>query len=181
MISRIKMTLLTGAAALATAAAATGMAAGHSVQLSRAQTPTASPPASSSAAPQSQGPQSQGMSPPGHWRGRHCMHGGMMGRGMLGRIEHGEGTLKTAHGQEVVDIQRGTVESVSPGKLTVRSADGFSASYVVNHSTRIRKNGKPSAIKQVMTNDQVIVLATKSGSTATATHIVDTGHATTNH
>jgi hypothetical protein len=45
----------------------------------------------------------------------------------------------TLHGQEVVDIQRGTVESVSPGKL--------------------------------------IVLATKSGSTATATHIADTGHA----
>jgi hypothetical protein len=176
MISRIKITLLTGAAALATAALGTGMAAAHS-----AQPPTPTPSASSSTAPGS-----PDMSPwPGHWHrhGRGCMHGmhgGMMGRGILSRIEHGEGNVKTAHGPEVIDIQRGTVESVNPGKLTVRSADGFSATYTVNHSTTIRKGGKPSGIARVMTKDQVIVLATKSGTTATATRIVDTGHATTN-
>jgi hypothetical protein len=180
MISRIKITLLTGAAALATAALGTGMAAEHS-----AQPPMPIPSASSSTAPGS-----PGMSPwPGHWHrhghrhGRGCMHGmhgGMMGHGMMGRIEHGEGTVQTARGPEVVDIQRGTVESVGAGKLTVRSADGFSATYTVNHSTTIRKGGKPSGIARVMTKDQVIVLATKSGTTATATRIVDTGHATTN-
>jgi hypothetical protein len=104
----------------------------------------------------------------------------MRGRGILSRIEHGEATLKTPHGQEVMDIQRGTVESVSPGQLKVRSADGFSATYAVNHSTKIRKNGKPSDIAQVTTHDQVIVLATKSGTNVTATRIVDTGGATTN-
>lgn len=177
MISRIKMTLLTGAAALAIAALGTGMAAEHS-----AQPPTPTPSASSSTAPGSPG-MSQGMAPwHGHGRGcRHGMHGGMMGGGILSRIEHGEGTLKTPHGQEVMDIQRGTVESVSPGQLSVRSADGFSATYGVNHSTKIRKNGRPSDIAQVMTHDQVIVLATKSGTNVTATRIVDTEHATTNH
>jgi hypothetical protein len=174
MISRIKMTLVTGAVALATAAAGTGMASGHSAQLPT-QTPTPIPPASFST-----GPGSPGMSHwYGHWRG--CRHGRMMGWGILSRIEHGEATLKTAHGQEVMDLQHGTVESVSSGKLTVRSADGFSATYVVDHSTKIRKNGRSSGVAQVMTNDQVIVLATKSGNTATATHINDTGPAATNH
>jgi hypothetical protein len=178
MISRIKITLLTGAAALATAALGTGMATEHS-----AQPPTPPPSASSSTAPGS-----PGMSPwPGHWPGhrhgrgcRHGMHGGMMDWGILSRIEHGEGTVQTAHGPEVVDIQRGTVESVGAGKLAVRSADGFSATYMVNHSTMIHKGGKRSGIAQVMTKDQVIVLATKSGTTATATRIVDTGQSTTN-
>jgi hypothetical protein len=104
----------------------------------------------------------------------------MMNGGILSRIEHGEGTVQTAQGTEVIDIQRGTVESVSPGQLTVRSADGFSATYTVNHSTMIRKGRKPSGIAQVMAKDQVIVLATKSGTTATATRIVDTGNAATN-
>ena len=164
MISRIKIILLTGAAVLATAAAGTGMAAGHSAQPPPAQLPA---PASFSTAP---GPCA------------HGMHGKMGSWGILRQIEHGEATLKTAHGQEVVDLQRGTVESVSPQKLTIRSADGFSATYAVNQSTKIRKDRKPSDIAQVMTNDKVLVVATKSGNTATATHIVDTGGSkATNH
>jgi len=69
MISRIKMTLLTGAAALAAAALGTGMAAEHS-----AAPPTPTPSAFSSTASGSPG-MSQGMSPLARARERlHARH-----------------------------------------------------------------------------------------------------------
>ncbi|HET9255834.1 MAG TPA: DUF5666 domain-containing protein, partial [Pseudonocardiaceae bacterium] len=78
---------------------------------------------------------------------------------------------------QVVDIQRGTVDSAGPGTLTVHSADGFSATYTVDDSTKIRKNRQASDISQVAANDQVTVLATKTGDTLTATRIDDSGPA----
>jgi Domain of unknown function (DUF5666) len=102
-------------------------------------------------------------------------HGHGRNGGLLAHIEHGEATVDTGNGTQVVDIQRGTVDSANPGQLTVRSADGFTATYVVNNSTKIRKNRLASDISQVVANDRVMVLATKTGNTVTAEHITDTG------
>ncbi|MGH3781351.1 MAG: hypothetical protein ACRDRO_12180, partial [Pseudonocardiaceae bacterium] len=63
------------------------------------------------------------------------------------------------------------------GQLTVHSADGFTATYVVDNSTKISKNRKASDIRQVAANDRVTILATKTGSTTTVTRIGDTGPA----
>jgi Domain of unknown function (DUF5666) len=154
MIKRTKMTVLTGVATLALAGVGTGIAFAQSTD---PPTPTPSPPSS-----------------PEHHGARHG-HGGY--QGLLGRIEHGEATVDTGNGTQVVDLQRGTVDSASPDGLTVRSADGFTATYTVNNSTKIRKDRKASDISQVATNDRVIVLATKAGNTVTATRINDTGPA----
>ncbi|MGH3828000.1 MAG: DUF5666 domain-containing protein, partial [Pseudonocardiaceae bacterium] len=115
------------------------------------------------------------------WHGGHGWHGwhGGHGRqgGLLARIEHGEATVDTDHGYQVVDLQRGVVASANSGQLTVRSADGFSATYVVDNSTKVHKGPGSSDISQVLANDRVTVVATKAGGTATATRIGDTGPA----
>jgi len=103
------------------------------------------------------------------------MHGRRAG--LLGRIEHGEATVDTNHGYQVIEVQRGIVDSANSRQLTVRSADGFSATYVVNNSTKIHKDRRARDIGQVAANDRVIVLAIKTGSTTAATRIGDLGPA----
>jgi hypothetical protein len=103
------------------------------------------------------------------------MHGRRAG--LLGRIDHGEATVDTNHGYQVIDVQRGIVDSANSGQLTVRSADGFSSTYVMDSSTKVRKNRHTGDIGQVAANDRVIVLAIKAGNTSTATRIGDLGPA----
>lgn len=174
MIRRTKITLLVGGAVLALAGVGTGLALAQGSNPS----PPPAPPSSTAPAPSSVAPAPPGMH---HGRGPHCNGHRWDGHrgpgGLLARIQHGEATVSTNSGYQVIDIQRGTVESVNPGQLTVRSADGFSATYTVDSSTKIRKNRKAVDINQVVVNDRVTVLATKSGDTATATHINDIGPA----
>jgi hypothetical protein len=92
---------------------------------------------------------------------------------LLARAEHAEATLRTKTGTEVVDYQRGTVTASSPTSITVRSKDGFTATYVVNSGTKVTKAKQKSAIADVATNDNVIVVAVKSGDTGTARRIAD--------
>jgi hypothetical protein len=92
--------------------------------------------------------------------------------GLLARAEHGEMTLSGPQ-HRVVDVQRGQVQSASPTSITVKSADGFTATYTVNSTTKVRKAAKAAAIGDVTTGDRVVVIATKNGSTTTATRITD--------
>ena len=96
-------------------------------------------------------------------------------RGLLGRAEHGSVTVKTKTGTEVIDVQRGTVTAVSPTSITVKSPDGFTATYVVDSSTKVRKTGQQSAIANVANGDNVGIAAVHSGSTDTAKRIGDRG------
>ncbi|MBV8992768.1 MAG: hypothetical protein JO287_03480 [Pseudonocardiales bacterium] len=77
------------------------------------------------------------------------------------------------NGAQVIDIQRGTVDLVGPGTLTIHSTDGFSATCTVDSSTKIRKNRVSNDISQVATNDRVTVVAIKAGDTVTVQHIND--------
>ena len=156
MIRRTRIILLAGATALVIAVVGTGIAFARGTHA-----PSLAPSAASSTA-----------SAPHGMRHGHGRRGGL-----LARIEHGEATVKTGHGYQVVDFQRGTVESVNSGQLSVRSADGFSASYGVDKSTKVHTDRRSSDISQVHANDRVTVVATKAGGTATATRIRDTGPA----
>jgi hypothetical protein len=95
-------------------------------------------------------------------------------RGLLARAMHGEVTLG---GQQVrvVAFQRGTVEKVSATEITVKSKDGFTATYVVNATTKVRKAKEDAAIGDVKVADRVRVVAGKDGSTLTAQTIGDHG------
>lgn len=94
--------------------------------------------------------------------------------GLLLRALHGEVTLG-GNETRVVNFQRGTVEAVSATEITVKSKDGFTATYVVTAETNVKKDKKVAAIADVKTADRVRVVALKDGSTLTARTIGDHG------
>lgn len=100
-------------------------------------------------------------------------------RGPLARVEHGQLTVRTKTGTELIDLQRGQVTAVSPTSITVKSEDGFSATYAVDSATKVRKAGQPSAIGSVADGDNVVIAAVHSagatGNTDTAKRIGDHG------
>jgi hypothetical protein len=155
MMRRTKATVAAGIATLALAGTGAGVAVADS-------SPSAPAPAPNSSTP--------GGAAPAHV-GKHHKHGWM------GRIEHGEFTVGGAKKHRVLDVQRGTVTQVSANVVTVRSPDGYTDTYPVTATTKVRKDRKPATIAQVAKGDRVHVLAAKNGSTATAKRIGDTGPA----
>jgi hypothetical protein len=127
---------------------------------------------------QSPAPSPSASAPSGHRRGpgRFGALGGLggfgFGGGGLGGAIHGEATVpKSGGGYQTIDLQRGTVSTVSDSSLTVTSADGYSATYVVSSSTEV--NAQAAGIGTVKVGDSVAVTATLSGTTATAASIID--------
>ncbi|QKV74983.1 hypothetical protein [Amycolatopsis sp. Hca4] len=96
--------------------------------------------------------------------------GGMMGGpgglpgGGLGSALHGEYVASDGNGGYVTKIvQTGEVTELSATSLTAKSDDGFSKTYTI---TSDQATG-------LATGDTVTVVATESGSTATATSVTD--------
>jgi hypothetical protein len=96
-----------------------------------------------------------------------------LGFGVLGGgVVHGQLTVpKSGGGYQTLDVQTGTVTAVSTGAVTVKSADGFTATYTVTSNTVV--GAQSAGIGSVKKGDTVFVTATVSGSTATAASIVD--------
>jgi hypothetical protein len=106
---------------------------------------------------------------------------------------HSESVVKKADGTfETQLTQQGTVESVSPATVTVKSEDGFSQSYAVNAETKITKFPAPAAdgspargedgkrlkpteagIGEIAQGDSVRISGVKNGDQATAQRIVE--------
>jgi hypothetical protein len=93
-------------------------------------------------------------------------------RALLGRVSHGELTLGGKN-QRVVDVQRGQVQSISATSVSVKSDDGFTATYTIDSKTKIRKGGKASAVGDVHNGDTVVIVATKANGADTANRIGD--------
>jgi hypothetical protein len=89
---------------------------------------------------------------------------------LLRRALHGEVTL-AGEEHRVVVFQRGPVEKVGDTAVTVRSSDGFTATYVVSNDTTVRRNGAKATIAELKPADRVVVLANKDGSTLNAIRI----------
>ncbi len=98
-------------------------------------------------------------------------------RGLWSRVEHGEATVHTKKGDETVDAQRGQVTAVGATSVTVRSTDGFTATYAVGGTSKIRADKQGSTIANVHTGDRVSVIAVRSGNTATVRRLADVGAA----
>ena len=89
--------------------------------------------------------------------------------GALGKLEG-----RLLHGQFVVlgkdkkpttlAEQRGTVSAVSPTSISFTSTDGFKQTYVVDSATKVRVDGKKSAIADVKTGQTATVIAGVTGS-----------------
>ncbi len=88
-------------------------------------------------------------------------------------------TVHTKTGDKTLGTQRGVVTAVNAGSVTVKSTDGFTATYTLNPTTKVHKGKQTATTAQLSTNDRVRVLATKTGTTAT--HIGDAGPANPPH
>ena len=69
-------------------------------------------------------------------------------------------TLQTKKGDRTVDLQRGTISSVSPTSISVTSPDRFAGVYTVDSSTKVRTRSGLVSISSVHQGDKVFVVAT---------------------
>jgi hypothetical protein len=94
-----------------------------------------------------------------------------LGIGLSG-VLHGQFVVaKPGGGDETVDVQNGQVTAVSSTSITLKSSDGFTKTYVVASSTLV--DAQRDGIGSIKVGNQASVLATVSGSTATASSIMD--------
>jgi hypothetical protein len=85
---------------------------------------------------------------------------------------HAEVVLSTeGGGTQTVLVQKGAVTEVSATGVTVKSADGFTTAYTVNGDTLVRADS--DEIGAVAKDEEVVVVAPKSGDEHTATVVVD--------
>jgi len=145
MMQRTKTILATSSLALVLAGTGAGVAT--------AQT-TTTPVAPGTATPAAPTHPAKAGTHPGHHKGQ------------LGRAEHGEFTVHTKTGDKTLDTQRGVVTAVNAGSVTVKSTDGFTATYTLTPTTKVHKDKQTATTTQITTNDRVRVLATKTGTTA---------------
>lgn len=80
---------------------------------------------------------------------------GKPGRAVL----HGELTVQGAGGPTVVAVQRGKVTAASASSLTVRSSDGFTATYAVSSTTSVRRDRKTATADALVVGDAALVRA----------------------
>ena len=101
-----------------------------------------------------------------HFGGKFAIGGGLSG------VLHGQFVVtKPSGGNQTVDVQNGQVTAVSNTSVTLKSSDGFTMSYVISSSTLV--DAQRDGIGSVKVGNQASVVATVSGSTATATSIMD--------
>ena len=74
-------------------------------------------------------------------------------------------------GYQTVQMQHGVVTAVSATSISVKSDDGFTATYVVDSGTEVNRGG---AIADITADADVLVQGLVDGSTVTAKRIVDT-------
>jgi hypothetical protein len=144
---------------VSTVALACGIGAGIAYADPPTPTPTPTPTASASQTPTDKARHRDG------WQGPR-----MKRLALLRRALHGEVTL-AGEEHRVVVFQRGPVEKVSDTSLTVKSADDYTATYVVSADTTVRKNGDKATIADLKAGDKVLVVANKDGSTLKALRI----------
>jgi hypothetical protein len=152
------------------AIAVTGVATAQNPSPSGSPTPTAT----SSAAPdRGQAPDSTRPRPFDRRGPRFHGHGlGGLRFGRGGGVVHGEFVVpKAGGGYQTIATQRGTVTAVNARSISVRSSDGYTATYVVSADTLV--NAARDGIGSIKVDTTVHVMATRSGSTRTAVGIVD--------
>lgn len=170
-----KPAVIAAAAAVGVAAVAIGITASQSASAASAN-PSATPSGRPTGAPGTPGGPGGG---PGGWGGP----GGPGGPGGLGghrgpggpggQLLHGEEVVQQGTKVVTIEEQVGKVTAVSATSITVKSTDGYTATYVVASTTQVGKSGASAKITAVKVGDTVRVEGTKAGSTVTATHVMD--------
>ncbi|HEX4654395.1 MAG TPA: DUF5666 domain-containing protein [Mycobacteriales bacterium] len=100
--------------------------------------------------------------------------GGRLGLGLGGHVLHSEATVEAPDGTtKVVVSQSGDITDISGSTVTVKSTDGYEATYTVDKNTRISLNGNDGAMSSLKNGDTVQVEGTKTGSAAHADSVMD--------
>lgn len=81
-------------------------------------------------------------------------------RGMMRDVLHGSLTLKTDTGTKVVDVQRGEITAASATSVTVKSTDGFTATYAIGESTVVRRDRDTVGGADLVVGDTAMVRST---------------------
>ena len=81
-------------------------------------------------------------------------------RGMMRDVLHGSFTVKTDTGTELVDVQRGEITAASATSVTVKSTDGFTATYALGDSTVVRRDRSTVTGAELVVGDTAMVRAT---------------------
>jgi hypothetical protein len=103
----------------------------------------------------------------GHGMGGPGMVGPMLGRGLHGSVV----VEKPGGGYQTVLTQQGTATAVSDTSITVKSDDGFVATYRLTDESMVLSG--PAGTDAIAKGADVMVTALKTGSTARAVHVVD--------
>jgi hypothetical protein len=170
---------------VATAVAAGVLAVGIGVTVSQAasaasSSPSATPSGRPSGAPDGRwGPGGPGRGPGGPggfggfggFGGPGGPGGGLAGRG--GQLLHAEDFVRQGTKVVTLEEQSGKVTAVSATSITVKSTDGFTATYVVDSSTKVGKKGAQAKIADVAVGDTVRIEGVKSAGAVTVTHLMD--------
>jgi len=81
---------------------------------------------------------------------------------------HGEITVQGKEGVKTIVVQRGTVTAVTATSVTVKSTDGFTATWDFGDKLKIVQNRQAVAAGALKTGAEVGVAGTKDGSTDSA-------------
>jgi hypothetical protein len=105
----------------------------------------------------------------GDRRGRKA---GAIRRLLRGNGLHGEVTVQGRKGVRTIAAQRGTVTAVTATAVTVKSADGFTATWTFGDKLRVRQDRRDAERSAVRAGVEVAVAGTRDGDTRTARLIV---------
>jgi len=111
----------------------------------------------------------------GRLRGLPPLGGPELGpAGPPGKVLHSEATVQKSDGTtEVVVSQSGDITAVTSSAITVKSGDGYEATYTIDKNTRISLNGTDGTASSLTKGDTVRVFGTKSGSSTHAEGVMD--------
>lgn len=91
-----------------------------------------------------------------------------------GKVLHSEATVQKANGTTAVVVsQSGDITNVTTSTITVKSSDGYQATYAIDKNTRISLNGTDGTASSLKSGDSVRVVGTKSGTTTHAEAVMD--------
>ena len=109
----------------------------------------------------------------GDWGGGFGGLDSILGEGVeITDILHGEVVLaKEGGGTYTVLVQKGVVTEVSGESVTVRSADDFTTTFAVTGDTTVK--GDTEDLTSVAAQEEVLVIAPKSGDQQTATVLLN--------
>ena len=90
----------------------------------------------------------------------------------IGSPVHGVMVAQDSSGAFVtIQSVHGTVSAVSATSITVKAADGFTATFAINADTRVHAKDATGSITGIVVGDEVMVMGTGSGTALTAVHI----------